>query len=249
MKRYLLLLAAFSLVLSAVNGMSAEPSETAAPTLPETAVPAQGGTVLETMDSGGYTYVLIDADGGQIWAVAPEFAVKTGDAVMIPDGMVMKDYTSKTLNRTFEKLRFVGEVMVNGSSTLSPLPAGHPSTDNAGETPPKQAAVAPGIDFSGLGKAAQTVEEIFAGKDALAGKEVSVRGKVVKFSPQIMKTNWLHLQDGTGSEGTSDLVVTTEAVVAQGDTVLVTGILAADKDFGFGYHYDAIVEGAEVIVE
>ena len=52
-----------------------------------------------------------------------------------------------------------------------------------------------------------------------------------------MGTNWIHLQDGTGGEGTNDLTVTTDATVAVGDTVLVKGLLAADKDFGYGYKY------------
>ena len=105
------------------------------------------------------------------------------------------------------------------------------------------------VDLSGVKKADQTVAEIFAQTAALAGKEVVVRGKVVKFSQQIMQTNWVHLQDGTGVEGTNDLVVTTDAVVAKGDTVLVKGVLTANKDFGFGYKYDAIIEGAQVTVE
>ena len=99
----------------------------------------------------------------------------------------------------------------------------------------------------GVAKAAggYTVQEIFAQKAALAGKPVKVRGRVVKFSGNIMGTNWVHIQDG--SEG--DLTVTTDAVVATGDVVLVAGNLTVNKDFGAGYRYDAIIEKASVTKE
>jgi len=77
-----------------------------------------------------------------------------------------------------------------------------------------------------------------------------VRGKVVRFSPQIMGKNWIHLQDGTGDEnGNADLTVTTATSAEVGDTVLVTGKLETDKDIAHGTVYEVIVEDAEVVVE
>jgi hypothetical protein len=38
-------------------------------------------------------------------------------------------------------------------------------------------------------------------------------------------------------------------VPAVGDTVLVTGTLGLNRDFGMGYQYPVIVEDAEVTVE
>ena len=107
------------------------------------------------------------------------------------------------------------------------------------------------MDFSGIKKpeGGKTVAELYAEKDKLSGKEVTVRGKVVKFSAGIMGTNWIHMQDGTGGEDANDLTVTTDATVAVGDTVLVKGVLAADKDFGYGYKYAVIVEKSDVTVE
>ena len=64
-----------------------------------------------------------------------------------------------------------------------------------------------------------------------------------------MGKNWVHVQDGTGGSGTNDLTVTTNATAAVGDTVLVRGKLGADKDFGFGYKYDILIEDAALTVE
>ena len=78
---------------------------------------------------------------------------------------------------------------------------------------------------------------------------MKVRGKVVKFTPEIMGKNWIHLQDGTGAAGTNDLTVTTSAMAKKGDTVVISGALVIDKDFGYGYAYDVIIEDADVTVE
>src|SRR3990172_6409008 len=59
-------------------------------------------------------------------------------------------------------------------------------------------------------KGGYTVEELYIKKDQLNGNKVKVRGKVVKFNPNIMGKNWLHLQDGTGTPGTNDITVTTK---------------------------------------
>jgi len=80
---------------------------------------------------------------------------------------------------------------------------------------------------------------------------VTLRGKVVKFSPQIMGTNWIHLQDGSGdpTTATNDLTVTSLVQVNVGDTVVASGPLTLDKDFGYGYKYNLIMENAEVTIE
>jgi hypothetical protein len=64
-----------------------------------------------------------------------------------------------------------------------------------------------------------------------------------------MGKNWIHLQDGSGQQGTNDLTVTTSGTANAGDTVVVAGKLSVDKDFGYGYKYAVIVEDAQVTKE
>jgi len=99
------------------------------------------------------------------------------------------------------------------------------------------------------GKNAYSVAEIFAKSKSLDGKVVRVRGKVVRYNPAIMGRNWIHIQDGTGDpmKNTHDLVATSTEKATVGDVITVEGKLAADKDFGAGYTYAAIIEGAKVI--
>ncbi|MDQ1340231.1 MAG: hypothetical protein QG567_1388 [Campylobacterota bacterium] len=89
------------------------------------------------------------------------------------------------------------------------------------------------------------VADLFAKKAELNGKVVEVKGEVVKVSSNIMGRYWIHIQDGSGKEGTNDIIFTApEATVQKGDKVTAKGVLAMDKDFGYGYFYSAIVENS-----
>lgn len=204
------------------------------------------GKVAETMNVAGYTYVLIDDGTAQTWVAGPATQVAVGDEVMAAEGGVpMVNYYSKTLDRNFDVVYFVSSILnASAPGTLSGTQA-QPAMPQA--APPAQ------VDLSGIEavEGGKTVAAVFAEKDALAGKEIVLRGKVVKYSPQIMGKNWLHVQDGSGDSatGTNDLTVTTQTEAKVGDTVLITGNLVLDKDFGYGYKYNVIVEDAQVVVE
>ncbi|MCL1073427.1 NrfJ [Shewanella dokdonensis] len=68
------------------------------------------GTVLDTMNSGGYTYVQVKEGDNTFWAAGPQVKVDKGDKVQVDEQMWMTNFTSKTLKRTFDKLMFVGEI-------------------------------------------------------------------------------------------------------------------------------------------
>jgi hypothetical protein len=91
------------------------------------------------------------------------------------------------------------------------------------------------------------ISDLYKNKDTLDKQQVTVKGKVVKVSSGIMKKNWVHIQDGSGSASVknNDLTVTTtQDVPSVGKTVTVSGTLYKGKDFGSGYYYDVIVEQA-----
>ena len=230
---------------------------------PPTAEPGVHGKVLETMSAADYTYVRVASESGEIWAAGPHTEVKVGDVVSFGHGIEMKGFHSKTLDRTFERIEFVERIAVgNGDGSAAPiLPApAHGLPPPSAAPPPPHGSVHEGVnpappadlDVSGIAKAAggKTVGEIFDARTTLVGKEVVVRGKVVKSNPGVMGHNWLHVRDGSnGVDGANDLTVTTKDAAAVGDTVLVRGTVATNKDFGFGYRYDVMLEEAKVTVE
>ncbi len=216
------------------------------------AVPSIRGTVLETMDAAGYTYLKLKTSEGETWAAVNESKVAVGDEVTVLQPMTMDGFESKSLNRTFERIVF-GTL---GPGTAAPS-AGTPGP--AGSVPPEMAAAhaaaasGPEVDekvsvAKAEGPEGRTIAELHAQRVSLAGKPVAVRGKVVKFNGGIMGKNWLHLRDGSGTaEGKdNDLTVTTQDVASKGDVVLVKGTVAVDRDFGSGYTYSLLVEGAKV---
>jgi hypothetical protein len=222
------------------------------------------GKVIETMNAGGYTYVSVDTGAKVFWAAAPQFEVKVGEQVTVPGGSLMQNYHSKTLDRTFDEVYFVNAVKVEGrkgveGSEGAGAPTGYGDARygdvdaaNKSHGGAAKSAQATSIDLSGIAKAdgGKTIGEIFNEQSALGGQEVQIRAKVVKFSPNIMGTNWIHLQDATsGSSGENDLVVTSASSVDVGNTVLVRGKIILNKDYGFGYKYDVMIENAEVTAE
>ena len=202
------------------------------------------GVVVTTMNAASYTYVEIESkDGKKHWAAVPQTEIKVGDEVTIPPGSMMYKFESKTLNKTFDEILFAGGIVVGregGGAADAGASKGvvTPKTSNAPEK-------------GSIKKAAKgyTVEELYAKKAELAGKEVSVRGKVVKSNMEIMGTNWYHIEDGSGAEGTNDIIFTSLDKVETGQTVLAKGTLKLDKDFGSGYKYDVIVEESTLVAE
>jgi len=133
-----------------------------------------------------------------------------------------------------------------GASSAAAMPAG---VEDAPLGSGK--AVVPFVELKiakASGANAYTVADVFAKSASLNAKKVKIKAQVVKFSPQIMGKNWLHLQDGTGDPGknTHDLVVTSAGKAEKGDVVTVEGVLAANKDFGSGYKYAVIVEDVTI---
>jgi hypothetical protein len=92
----------------------------------------------------------------------------------------------------------------------------------------------------------KTVAAVHQGSAALAGKQISVKGKVVKVNNGIMGRNFLHLQDGTGDAKTNDLMVTSKQTAAVGDQITITGVVVLNRDFGSGYAYPLIIEEATI---
>jgi len=231
------------------------------------------GTVVETIHASRYTYVQVDTGEKKVWAATPRFDGEPGETVSVPSGLPMADFKSKTLDREFEMIYFVGAIHrpddTEATSKEPALPKEHPPVTGRQEMPeghpvigdPAEAQMThppmgklpdtQAVEIGQIKKAedGQTVSEIITGRKGLAGKNVTIRAKVVKFTPDIMDKNWLHVQDGSGDDGTNDLIVTTDAAVNVGDVVLVRGVVSVDRDFGYGLKYPVIIENADVLLE
>ena len=222
-----------------VNAYAVSPGAAGPTASGTTGAPAQAagdisGTVTETMSSGGYTYALLDHAGRKIWIAGPEAKLAVGTKLGSMAGQLMSGFRSDTLKRTFDQIYFVSGFASTdgGAAGTAPDPHGAPAPATPAVAVDKIAPVAGGT----------AIADVFAKKAALAGKPVTVHGKVVKVNDGILGRNWLHLRDGSGGPGTNDLLVTSASTAKVGDVITAKGVIGLDKDFGAGYRYDVIVE-------
>ncbi|MDH3692324.1 MAG: nucleotide-binding protein, partial [Gammaproteobacteria bacterium] len=160
------------------------------------------------------------------------------------------EFESKSLNRTFDVVYFAGALENLSAPALpegrtgSALPAGHPSFDGTVETKAADTKV-PELEPG------QNIAYVYANKDALTDQRISLRGKVVKYNEGILGKNFIHIQDGSGdaADGSNDLTVTSEATTAVGETVVLTGTIILNKDFGAGYSFPVMMEDAGITTE
>ena len=200
------------------------------------------GKVIETMDSGSYTYVHVDSGEEKYWVASAPVTLEAGSMVSFGTSMPMTNFTSKALDRTFDLIYFVGQIttdQTNAHAGSADMPAktGSASVDSAES-----------IDVGDIKKAANgiTIDQALTEKQKLSGETVQVRGMVVKYTPKVMGKNWIHIRD---SSSATDLVVTTSGTVKKGDVILVSGKLQLDQDFGYGYVYDVLLEDSTVTIE
>lgn len=234
------------------DAIVAAPTTGALPTAAASA-PGQGlsGKVLERLDASPYCYLRIQTVRGEVWAAVPEAKIEKGTEVTIANPMLMNNFESKTLNRTFPEVYF-GTLAPAGGAAASASVAPATGAPAAGAAPMGTPPPAP-LEVAKLEKAsgsdAQTVGDLWAKKGSLKEKTVTIHGKVVKYNPGVMGKNWLHLQDGSGdpAKGTHDIAVTTQDMVTKGDVITIKGVVRLDKDFGAGYTYPLIVEEAKVV--
>lgn len=211
----------------------------------ETDVPFK---VIDTLNSGGFTYAQLDVKGTKYWIAGPLTPIKKGDGLILGSNFRMKDYQSPTLNKTFKSVYFCSKITVEGKSASSGEPlrshgmtSSHPPMDKA-----KSKAKA---DLSKVVKADMTIEELNRNKDAQKGKTVKIRGVVTKYSPGIMGKNWIHITDASVKAAIKPLTVTTDQTSSIGQTILVEGTVRLDMDLGYGYLYPILLEDAKITAE
>ena len=212
------------------------------PALPAAEKAPATGTVVETMQSGGYVYMKFE--DGQ-WIAASSFPVSVGDKIQYSGAMEMTDFQSSTLDRTFDSILFVsqaGPAGGNGEAQPAMPMEGH---GGQGMEMPKTAAVQAPVagEIAALADG-KTIAAIFSEAAQLKDQAVSLNAKVIKVSKNIMGKNWVTLQDGTGTEPDNRLLATTQEMVEAGAVVTVKGTVKTDVDLGYGYQYKVLLEEA-----
>jgi hypothetical protein len=96
-----------------VNPHAAPANPHAGMTMPQQSMPTQSGKVLSTISVPSYTYVEVSQGTKTMWLAAATSPVKKGDMVRFDNGMVMTNFYSKTLKRSFPSIVFVNSLVID----------------------------------------------------------------------------------------------------------------------------------------
>jgi len=197
-------------------------------------------TITEIVQAPSYTYLKGSENGAEIWMAASQGDFEVGKKYYYSKPLEMTNFKSKELDRTFESILFINKLVADpaefAEKKMTPGMSG-----NKKSAPERQEGLT--IEHE---DGVTTVQDLYANKSAYANKTVKVKGLVTKFNAGIMERNWVHIQDGTGDDTNFDLTITTEDMVNTGQIVVFEGVVSLDKDFGYGYKYDVIVENASL---
>lgn len=212
--------------------------------------------VQEVIQTSNYTYILGKEGDKNTWLAAPLTTPKLGGTYYHDGGMEMRNFKSKELGREFELIYFIGKLGTSPEDLKNVSVKGHNQTKDPHEghnhghmhSEQKSTGSKNNIEKSSVkiepAEGGITLAELFANKEENNGKKVIIKGKVVKFNAAIMNRNWIHIQDGTEHNGKFDLTVTSNIECNVGDVVTFEGKITLNKDFGYGYKYDVLMEEA-----
>lgn len=194
--------------------------------------------VEEKLDTDKYSYLYVSENDDKYWIAVTKIPAEIGDTYYYKGGLMKKNFYSKEHDRTFETVYLVSDIRkqpaASGGSgsavdqALSKIKGNALVDDAPINVKPVEGAV--------------TLKELIFNAKKYEGKTIKVTGKCVKINPMIMGKNWIHIQDGSGHD--LDLTITTTENIPLGHVVTLEGIIALNKDFGAGYFYDIIMEGA-----
>jgi hypothetical protein len=197
-------------------------------------------TVREVEQVGNYTYLLVKAKGPEYWVAVPTMDAHPGETYHYQGGMLMEDFYSQELDRTFEKVIFL-EALFRDEDEQA---AAHTTQEM---TPGSMTAIERAAVEVSAGEGTVPIGDLYKDPGSFNGKTVRVKGEVVKYNPAIMERNWVHIQDGTEYQGKFDLTATSLETFEVGTVIELEGVLATNRDFGYGYSYEILLEKATAV--
>jgi len=208
--------------------------------------------VVEVIQGNTYSYIRVKENMEEKWMAVSKQEVETGAVYYYEEGLPMPNFHSKEIDRTFDEIYFVSSIsttpIVESGGAMGGM-GGMGAMGRAGAEQQHSGKVSTEKSTVVLEKQAGeiTVAQVFANRNDYSGKEIEIRGVVVKVNKEVMGKNWIHIQDGTADNGNFDLTITSAGVAEVNDEITVKGKIILNKDFGYGYSYEVIMEDAEII--
>ncbi len=212
--------------------------------------------VAEVIQGNTYTYIRAKENNGEFWMAISRQEVKPGEVYFYSEGLPMQNFHSKEVDRTFDEIYFVssisktpiksGEMGGMGAGAMGGMGAMGGNSDaqmHSGKISSEQNSAITIHKSAGE----ITVAQVYADRNNYSGKEIEIKGVVVKVNKEVMGKNWIHIQDGTSDNGNFDLTITSADLAEVNDQITVKGKITLNKDFGYGYSYEVIMEDAHIV--
>ncbi|MFH6768139.1 GW dipeptide domain-containing protein [Gaetbulibacter aquiaggeris] len=194
--------------------------------------------VNEILPTSNYTYLNVTEGEKVFWIAVSSTDAKIGDTYFYVGGLLKNNFESKALNKVFDELYLVGNLVSSNHGEQS----GDITANNS--TPKELAAKSEKINITRQ-KGSIKISEIVNNPKKYEGQTVQIDGECTKINLGIMGKNWIHLKDG--SQDAYDLVITSDEMVDVGSVVTLRAEVVLDKDFGAGYKYDLILENGVIV--
>ncbi len=241
---------AFGLVMLVVIFSSCVRNKSGLPVQNEVPVSSNVFEVKEVIQGDSYTYLNVNENAVEKWVAVSRQDANVGDVFYYDNELQMNDFHSKEIDRTFDKIYFVSQISKTPLTQQAQSPMGGMMPgmgDMAAHSGRVNTEEHSEISLEKSGNEI-SISQVFDNRNNYSGKEIEIRGVVVKVNNSVMGKNWIHIQDGTsGSDGSYDFTITSQDVVNVDDEVTFKGKITLNKDFGAGYFYDVIMEDATLL--
>lgn len=187
----------------------------------------------EVLHSGRYTYLKVSDGYRRYWIATASADIEPGNTISYHDGLLRVNFESQEFKRVFDTIYLVNSVRLEGKN---PVDQATPQKDPDADTKNYISEIQGSI----------SLDELFANRSEYDGKIVTVAGNVIKVNRNIMGMDWVHITDNSLNDGRQeDLIITTNSSVLTGERVVFKGKISLNRDFGYGYSYDILMEEAE----
>lgn len=165
------------------------------------------GEVLEVQNAANFTYLRLKTQDGEIWAAVINTPIKQGAKVTIENAIVMKNFESKTLKKTFPMIVFGSLGGAAGSAASGQNPHG---MGTSGENAMSGSA----MSGSAMGGSATSGS---AGGHALGTAYATIPGK------KLDTINEVHIPKAKGANAKTVSEIIQKSVALKDKTVVVRG--------------------------
>ncbi|WP_321468543.1 hypothetical protein [Halarcobacter sp.] len=195
--------------------------------------------VLETKNAGAYTYIKVKENKDNYWVAITKSNIKIGQTITIHEQVWMKNFKSKALNKTFDKILFaqIPNKAISGSNNIHNIHGKMIKKKQDNQLKPNP-TFNDNLIISNSKPIKTTISNLYTQKEKYKNKNVEIQGDVLQVSNKVMGNTWVKIYNG--KDAVKFRSPNEDEKVAIGDKVKVIGTINTNVDYGYGFKYEII---------